>query len=331
MEVTLIMNDPLISVIVPIYKVEEYLDRCITSIVNQTYKNLEIILVDDGSPDQCPQICDEWKEKDDRIIVIHKGNGGLSDARNAGLDIANGDYIGFVDSDDWISLDMYEKLLYVITEEKSDIVQCEFIKVDETYFESSNDTNYSVQSFDVHDALLSLIKENPLKQVVWNKLYKKAIFNSLRFEVGKLNEDDFFTYQAFSKCQKITSINKVCYYYLVRDSSIMGQTYNLKHLDGLQARILRYKFLKENFEDLACNDKKSLLFYLLYCYQKILTVCDEQDRRTGEIKIINYYEIIINDDVKMNLEKKENIWLILMKLSLKLTAKIRNILKINVN
>ena len=104
-------SNPKISVIVPVYKVEKYLDKCVESIVNQTYKNLEIILVDDGSPDNCPAMCDEWAEKDERIRVIHKENGGLADARNAGMDIATGDYIGFVDSDDWIEPNMYEVLL----------------------------------------------------------------------------------------------------------------------------------------------------------------------------------------------------------------------------
>ena len=102
--------EELISVIVPIYKVEAYLERCIRSIVNQTYKNLEIILVDDGSPDSCPDICDVWKEKDDRIKVIHKKNGGLSDARNAGMQIMTGTYISYIDSDDWVANDMYEKM-----------------------------------------------------------------------------------------------------------------------------------------------------------------------------------------------------------------------------
>ena len=106
--------EELISVIVPIYKVEAYLERCIRSIVNQTYKNLEIILVDDGSPDSCPDICDVWKEKDDRIKVIHKKNGGLSDARNAGMQIMTGTYISYIDSDDWVANDMYEKMMYAI-------------------------------------------------------------------------------------------------------------------------------------------------------------------------------------------------------------------------
>ena len=117
-------NNPKISVIVPVYKVEKYLDRCVESIVNQTYKNLEIILVDDGSPDNCPVMCDEWAEKDERIRVIHKENGGLADARNAGMNIATGDYIGFVDSDDWIEPNMYEVLLKNALKYDADISRC---------------------------------------------------------------------------------------------------------------------------------------------------------------------------------------------------------------
>ena len=120
--------EELISVIVPIYKVEAYLERCIGSIVNQTYQNLEIILVDDGSPDSCPDICDAWKEKDDRIKVIHKKNGGLSDARNAGMQIMAGTYISYIDSDDWVANDMYEKMMYAIKKNDADICECQFEK-----------------------------------------------------------------------------------------------------------------------------------------------------------------------------------------------------------
>ena len=119
---------PLISVIVPIYNVEKYLDRCVGSIINQTYKNLEIILVDDGSPDNCPQMCDDYAKKDSRIKVVHKENGGLSDARNAGMKVATGEYVSFIDSDDYISLDFYETLLETIVDNDSDIVECSVVK-----------------------------------------------------------------------------------------------------------------------------------------------------------------------------------------------------------
>ena len=123
------MKNPLISVVVPIYKVEEYLQRCVDSIINQTYKNLEIILVDDGSPDSCPKMCDNFAKQDKRIKVIHKINAGVSEARNTGLEYATGDYVGFIDSDDYIHPTMYEKLLNGIKKENSDICMCRFVNV----------------------------------------------------------------------------------------------------------------------------------------------------------------------------------------------------------
>ena len=124
----------LISVIIPVYKVEEYLENCIQSVIKQTVSDLEIILVDDGSPDQCPEICDLWADKDSRIKVIHKENGGLSDARNAGMKVATGEYVSFIDSDDYISLDFYETLLETIVDNDSDIVECGVVK----FYEDNN-------------------------------------------------------------------------------------------------------------------------------------------------------------------------------------------------
>ena len=165
---------PLISVIVPIYNVEKYLDRCVDSIINQTYKNLEIILVDDGSPDNCPQMCDDYAKKDSRIKVVHKENGGLSDARNVGMEVATGEYVSFIDSDDYISLDFYETLLETIVDNDSDIVECGVVK----FYEDNSFDKYSddlkVTNYDTVDGLEGLINENPFKQHVWNKLYNQC-------------------------------------------------------------------------------------------------------------------------------------------------------------
>lgn len=322
--------EPLISIIVPIYNVEKYLNRCIESIVNQTYKNLEIILVDDGSPDNCPQICDQWKEKDNRIKVIHKENGGLSDARNVGLDITQGEYIAFVDSDDYIHVKMYETLITVLLEKDCDIVQCDFSKVADGQQVNNELLEYKVKEYNVKEALYSLINENPLKQVVWNKLYKKYIFDTLRFEVGKLNEDDFFTYQAFDKCKKICSINVSLYYYLVRDTSIMGEKFTIRRLDGLEARINRYNFLKEKYIDLASYDKKILWFYIMYIYQKVLLMDKDRNKTLAKNKIKTIFKCIRNDNVRLNLTLKETVWIILSNISLEIVCKIRNKLKINV-
>ena len=166
------MENPKISVIVPVYKVEAYLDKCVRSIMDQTYRNLEIILVDDGSPDDCPAMCDAWAEKDSRIRVIHKENGGLSDARNAGMAVATGEYIGFIDSDDYIAPDMYRLLLERMTADGSDIAACgvEMVFEDGTPPRMLTPTGSHV--LDNGQAMEAIIREDLLKQPVWYKLYR---------------------------------------------------------------------------------------------------------------------------------------------------------------
>ena len=191
----------MITVIVPIYKVEHYLNRCVQSIIDQTYRNLEIILVDDGSPDLCPAMCDAWRERDSRILVIHKQNGGLSDARNTGMAVASGDYIAFVDSDDWIAPEMLERLLGAIREDDSDIAACTVQMVGEGVSTSQFLTVRTNCVLSRQEAQKALLEESLLKQPVWYKLYKRETIRDILFEVGKHHEDVFWSYQGDWKCQ----------------------------------------------------------------------------------------------------------------------------------
>lgn len=242
---------PLISVIVPIYKVEKYLDRCINSIVNQTYRNLEIILVDDGSPDKCPLMCDEWQKKDERIKVIHKENGGLSSARNAGLDIATGEYIAFVDSDDYILPDMYEYLYRLIDENDADFSMCEFMYADEKGLAIDDNSDTEDEKIDVlsgDEALEEFVMRNWHYVLAWNKLYRKHIFRNLRFPEGKLHEDDFIAHIIIYQCIRIAYTTRKYYMYTQRDDSIMGDarnTFRVRHMaDTLSALTQKYYFLR---------------------------------------------------------------------------------------
>lgn len=220
------MKEKLISVIIPIYKVEQYLDECVESIIKQTYKNLEIILVDDGSPDACPQMCDEWARKDERIRVVHKKNGGLSSARNAGLDVATGEYISFVDSDDFIALDalknLYERfqesegigivsgMIYRYQDGKTCNFKQDWILKDEKIISAK-------------DFLLETMSQKT-SYTVWNKLYKREILNGVRFRVGRNNEDTLFMYDLGKRMRgmdvSMVEIPKYVYYYRYREDSI---------------------------------------------------------------------------------------------------------------
>lgn len=211
-------NDILISVIVPIYNVEQFLSKCIQSIINQSYSRLEIILVDDGSTDDSPQICDEFKEKDKRIKVIHKKNGGLSDARNVGIEVASGEYIGFVDSDDYIDELMYEKLLNACIRNNSYISICgrNIVNID-------NDIlcqQFTVEKEVVYDgktAIKKLLLWDSCDSAAWDKLYKKELFEDLKYPLGVWSEDYAVTSRIFAKADKIVHVGEALYYYVQRE------------------------------------------------------------------------------------------------------------------
>ncbi len=243
------MNEPLISVIVPIYKVEKYLTKCIDSIIVQSYKNLEIILVNDGSPDNCSQICDEYEKKDMRIKVIHKENGGLSSARNAGLDIANGEYIGFVDSDDSIHEDMYKVLYNNLVENNADISQCSIVLDDSEHtIEKQKTTIYSGVNF------FKATVEHKLSMTVWNNLYKAKIWSETRFLDGYYYEDvlAFPKIDAFNP--KVVKTNLQLYRYNRQDTGILRMKKNMLHLrskEKIFEVMLGYLKGKEEFKQLA--------------------------------------------------------------------------------
>lgn len=256
---------PNLSIIVPIYNVEKYLERCINSILNQTFSDFELILVDDGSPDNCGKICDEYKEKDNRIMVIHKKNGGLSDARNAGLDVAKGKYIGFVDSDDIIHPRMYEALFQCINKSNSDIAQCKFKKF-KSLEELENDLDNYNETFEEYDnktAIIDMIDNNKINVNSWNKLYKSELFETLRFPKGKIHEDEFLTYKLLYNSKKIVYVNQELYYYYQNNKGIMNGSSILKRLDRIEALEERSKFFLENEDKDLYNKSNSALFFAL--------------------------------------------------------------------
>lgn len=217
----------LVSVIVPIYKVEKWLSQCLESILRQTYANLEIILVDDGSPDRCGQICDQFAAKDSRIVVIHKENGGVSEARNYGLDRATGEYIGFVDPDDYVEPDMIERLIEDLEREKAEIAACNFIREYEIacqYPQAAAEYQIKQRAAVTGEKFIYLQgKYQTFGVALWNKLYRKEIWNGICFPVGKVHEDWFVFYQIIYPCRRIVCDPYVGYHYRIRKDGIIGQ------------------------------------------------------------------------------------------------------------
>lgn len=239
----------LISVIVPVFKVEAFLPRCVESILNQTYRNIEIILVDDGSPDECPKICDDYAKKDKRIQVIHKKNGGLSDARNAGINAANGAHICFVDSDDYIQPTMVEHLALAVENTGAKLAIANLKAVDE-----KENRIFPVEQSPIQDGLFSAQELLPkLYQelgwyyiVAWNKLYHRSLFEQIRFPVGKIHEDEYVIAQILWKAQNIACINSEEYVYTSqRKGSIMDSRQVQSHCDWLEALYQRFVFCKK--------------------------------------------------------------------------------------
>ncbi|AQQ09166.1 putative glycosyltransferase EpsJ [Sedimentisphaera cyanobacteriorum] len=214
------INSPKLSVIVAIYKVENYLQKCVESILGQEFADFELILVDDGSPDNCGEICDKYAQKDSRIVVIHKENGGLSDARNVGLEAAKGDYVGFVDSDDYICSNMYQRLIEVAEETAADLVICDNYRVyeDNGKIEVQNWLGES-KEYNNYDIMREILYDNIGSQA-WNKLYKNDLFKDVRYPVGRTYCQDLATtYYYFEKCHKVKYIAEPLYFYLVRNTS----------------------------------------------------------------------------------------------------------------
>lgn len=239
---------PLISVIVPIYKVEKYLSKCIESIIAQEYSNIEIILVDDGSPDNCGKICDDFATKDTRIKVIHKENGGLSSARNAGIDIATGEYLGFVDSDDSIEPFMYKKLISSIIENKTKLAVCAVNYVFENGKILTKSNLGENCTFDFYQAMIEMNSHRIFDMGAWSKLYHRDLFFDLRFPEGKLSEDYYIMYKIFDRAQKISYVSTPCYNYLQRQNSI---THNVRiNHDHEYAAKEQMEYLEKKYPEL---------------------------------------------------------------------------------
>ena len=321
-------NQSLISVIVPVYKVEQYLDKCVESIVNQTYRNLEIILVDDGSPDNCPAMCDGWAKKDDRIKVIHKANGGLSDARNAGIAVASGEFIGFVDSDDWVAPFFYERLISMLIDNDCDISACGIEKVNEGQQPKLRDAPYSVNCIGGEEALHDLICGS-ITQVVWNKLYRRETIDGIPFAKGKFHEDEFWSYQVFGKADRIAIADFNGYYYLQRTGSIMGEGYSLKRLDAVEAKCERQRYLEANFPELVACGKINLLFYCLYQGQMALRYTKGKERKKAMERLIPIAkEQHFSRQETKTLSFTHRVWLKLGRSCFIMTCRIRNLCKI---
>lgn len=248
------MNDnPIISIIVPVYNSEKYLDRCINSIINQSYKNLDIILIDDGSTDNSGKICEQYAKQDKRIKVFHKKNGGQSSARNLALKYANGEYIGFVDSDDWINLEMYDYLLNILKKHSADLSFIERKKVFSDHIEIKNNNSLKDEKVYIGEDIIEEYLKYGMKTGNYglpNYLYKKELFQGILFPEGRICEDIVTNFKLLDKAKKIVKSKFVCYYYFQNNISTTRNKFKKKDYDLL--------FACEELEKITQNKKRKV-------------------------------------------------------------------------
>lgn len=320
----------LISVIVPVYKVEPYLDACVKSIVQQTYKNLEIILIDDGSPDNCPAMCDAWAQKDTRIKVIHKKNGGQGEARNFGIQAASGEYIGFVDSDDKLHHELYERLHSLLTQSGADAAQCGMRKFTDPAQEvfPTDDTVIKTTVLAPGAAVALLLHDKEITSTCPNTLLKNSLAKKVLFDTGMINEDVMWIYRVLKNAAKTVITNEPLYYYLQRDGSTMNSAYTEKRFDALYALEQRAKEIREDFPALYPVALRSYAGSCMYHYQ---TLCRLPKTNEYEGFKKRLHKRFCDTDLKTVLsatELKYKIWYTLFRFFPTLTCNLRNILKL---
>lgn len=308
------IKDILISIIVPIYNVEKYVKKCIESIINQTYKNIEIILINDGSKDTSLSICKDYKNKDKRIKLINQENGGVSKARNKGLNIAKGEYIVFIDSDDYITKNYIEKLLNAAIETGADVVESNYIRIEDSgkIIEKSNIKNYySKNNYEINKGFLENIF---FKNMLWNKIFKKSVIKNLKFKDYKTSEDFEFLVNVYLNTNIKVNIEDYLYYYVNRNGSICNQTFSEKTLDVIYAREEVFKLYKNlNYTNL-CEYISLKIINLIYFFYEDVKKIEKSKRKVirDELKrkFRKYYKIAIKSNVRiggLNLSKKHRI------------------------
>ena len=292
----------MITIVVPVYKVEEYLARCVDSIINQTYKDFELLLVDDGSPDNCGKMCDEYAEKDSRIFVLHQKNGGLSAARNTGLnwfyEQNRSDYITFVDSDDWLHPQYLEILLTGINKNNTKICACSYTQTADIIPYQNYDRDSIVYEITTPEDFL--VNHSWQYNYAWGKLYHKSVFDDVRYPVGKNFEDTFTTYKVLHKCEKIAYTDLPLYYYLRNETGISRSPWNTSELVIFDAMQEQMQFYKENGLQKA-YEKEFQLFVHHHAYQIVRIKDNKKDLKKNK-NILKE----IKKDLKRHLKENED-------------------------
>ena len=298
------MKTDLISVVIPVYNVEKYLERCLDSILNQSYSNLQIIIVDDGSTDTSGKICDRYAMKDSRIQVFHKENGGLSDARNFGLEHICGKYVSFIDSDDYVSKDYIKYLYGLIETVDADISACKHLESNKENYEFELTKPCGICIYSREEALERLCYQKGVTTSAWAKLYKTQLFKSIRFPNGKLYEDESTFYKLLENSEKMVCGGQIHYLYFYRSDGIVRSQFNKRKMDYVQQSLEFSIYIKHNYPQLYNGAISKLLWSCLHLWVQIDS-SKENPKEYSELKnLICKYRIRVILDRKVRMRNK---------------------------
>lgn len=301
---------PIISVIVPVYKVEQYIHRCINSILEQSFADFELILIDDGSPDNCGTICDEYAKVDNRVRVIHQENGGLSAARNTGIDWvmqnSGSEWITFVDSDDWVKNNYLERLFEAVQKYGSKVSVGDFKKVSDT----ETVKNFETEIIEINPEEL-WISNRANATVAWGKLYGKNLFEEIRYPIGRIHEDEFVTYKLLFPLEKIAYVQECLYMYFQNDEGIMNTSWSLKRLDALDAFEEQLKFFKKGkFKQVFYDTERIYINDLAVAIEKIYCNYPEYINKEKLKNKLRWKICKYKKKIGLSVKNKSNIFLV---------------------
>lgn len=302
--------NPKLSIIIPVYNCESHLNRCIKSILGQTFSDFEIILVNDGSTDGSGKFCDHFTQTDTRIKVIHKANGGPGSARNAGLEIACGEFVGFVDSDDFVDPEMFQIMFEKAVEHDADIVQCgfEYTSTESVVVSTSKYSNQTI--IGSVNCVEAYSHQRDINNFIHCKIFRKTIIDNIRFPDLYISEDAVFILQACSKCKKLIILEETFYKYVQRTESLTRSGINTKSFETIRAGKMMFYLVNEKFPDLSSYWARYIVLYCVKLFSRSASHPElNQQRKELLIDFKRYYPILKNSPAMKNISKKSRIGL----------------------
>ena len=319
------MSKPLVSIILPVYNAQNHIARCLESICAQSWQNIEVIVLNDGSKDHSLPVCEEFRARDSRIVLVDKENSGVSDTRNLGLKLASGKYVQFVDSDDYIAPGCYQ-YLHTLLEEGADIAECDFVETERNDAVFGTDAG-EISFYTPLEAMRCHIRDTAFRQLIWNKLYRRETVGDIRFPVGTKIDDEFFTYRVLGNAKRLVRSTRKLYAYRQQPDSVMHGGFSLRRLEGVQAQEQRLAYLKTHMPSLEYEGRANLFLYCQYVMQMSIQYLSGEELRQAKESLRKTVSGLTPLLPSRKLSPAGNVWLVLGQLSFEGSCRLMNCLE----